>query len=146
MALNQYYFSYLTRNLSAIQTRASLTVVPEPHADRDVPPLVGAGSSTAPTRAVVTDRTSTLVTRARFTAVFKTVSDVVRYSSKPSTLDCRHWYWLCPLGVFSSFLLVPNFNQSEARKDCFLASDWLKFGKIPYSIWLHLQLKTAKSF
>ena len=23
---------------------------------------------------------------------------------------------------------VPNFNQSETRKQCFLASDWLKFG------------------
>ena len=23
--------------------------------------------------------------------------------------------------------MVSNFNQSEARKQCFLASDWLKF-------------------
>ena len=26
---------------------------------------------------------------------------------------------------------VPNLNQSEARKHCFLASDWLKFGTAP---------------
>ena len=25
---------------------------------------------------------------------------------------------------------VPNFNQSEAGKDCFLAFDWLKFGTL----------------
>ena len=26
---------------------------------------------------------------------------------------------------------VSNFNQSEARKQCFLASDWLKFETLP---------------
>ena len=26
---------------------------------------------------------------------------------------------------------VSNFNQSEARKQCFLASDWLKFVTLP---------------
>ena len=26
---------------------------------------------------------------------------------------------------------VSNFNQSEARKECFLASDWLKFETLP---------------
>ena len=26
---------------------------------------------------------------------------------------------------------VQNINQSEARKQCFLASDWLKFGTLP---------------
>ena len=26
---------------------------------------------------------------------------------------------------------VPNFNQSDARKQCFLAADWLKFETFP---------------
>ena len=32
---------------------------------------------------------------------------------------------------YSCFGSVPNFNQSGARKYCFQASDWLKFGTLP---------------
>ena len=37
---------------------------------------------------------------------------------------------------------VPNFNQSDTRKQCFLASDWLKFGTLPrkYHTLFHCEM------
>ena len=48
-----------------------------------------------------------------------------------SFLAFVHVYELLPIehGIFGEG--VTNFNQSEARKHCFLASDWLKFETLP---------------
>ena len=34
-------------------------------------------------------------------------------------------------GIFGGGSQLSNFNQSEARKQCFLASDWLNLGNFP---------------
>ena len=36
---------------------------------------------------------------------------------------------------------VRNFNQSEARKNCFLVSEWLKFGTLSQNTELNLRQK-----
>ena len=51
------------------------------------------------------------------------------------TCSVSRYYWLNNL--FISYRIwyyrggVSNFDQSEARKQCFLASDWLKFASLP---------------
>ena len=39
---------------------------------------------------------------------------------------------------------VSHFNQSEARKQCFLASDWLKYETLPENFVLYMYIRNIK--
>ena len=63
--------------------------------------------------------------RDRSQSIFRPILTRIQKKKKKKKKSCH------PYRVRYSRGRVSNFNQSEARKHCFLSSDWLKFETLP---------------